>query len=66
MGRHSFTEADHLWTFERRAEMAETAEIAAEMDEIAEIAAIAASGARAAEPATTELPGGIRTACAQV
>ena len=26
MGHHSFTEVDHLWTFERRAEMHEVGE----------------------------------------
>ena len=62
MCRHSFTEVDHLWTFERRAEMPETAEIAAEISEIAGSGALT----EAAEPPAVELAShlGISTACA--
>ena len=61
MGHHSFTEVDHLWTFERRAEAPDTAEIA-EVHEIAESGESRESGAQTAAPPTIH----ISTACASI
>ena len=64
MGHHSFTEVDHLWTFERRAEMPDAVEIAeiAEVHEIAESGESRESGAQTAAPPTIH----ISTACASI